>query len=108
MRLLGLLHSAALDGVHGAYDLVHGPMALVHGVCTDPKSHDFFLVPLSSVTPFVAEAPSLSHITVPEAQKMATEMEKLFNRMYGGVKRGLFNILNEKKVIRLDVELEEW
>lgn len=103
--VLGLLHVLTYE--HSGYALVGAPMALVYGVCTKPESHDFFLVPLASVTPFDANAQLVNQTSSPaDIKTMATAQMTLFHKTYGGVKKGLFSILFDNKVIGLEVSAE--
>lgn len=96
-------------GGYKAYDLVGNATALVYSVCADPMSHDFFLVPIGSVTPFVAESDlsrPTSSLTKDQVEQVKTKQEIDFHKTYGGVKRGLFNILYDKKVICLEQDVD--
>lgn len=110
IRWPGILSDPSIaGGAHSFYDLLHTPMALVYSVCTDPASHDLFLVPLASVTPFVADSSALNKtMTKEQAKELNKSHEVHFHSKYGTVKRGLYKILAEKGILSQDGETQEW
>ena len=105
-----MLNSAKLaEGNDGAYHLAHAPMALVYSVCLNPKSHDFFLVPLALVSPFAAEAAASSMgMSKDTAESLQTQHSVHFNQNYGSVNKGLFAILYSKKIITRSDDATCW
>ena len=92
-----------------AYDLMNGPMAVVYSVCQDEESHDFFLVPLGSVTPYVAESDSLNKtLDKNQADELKKTHEVHFNEKFGDVKKGLFRVLYQHNhIIELHEDVEK-
>ena len=84
-------------------------MALVYSVCLNPKSHDFFLVPLTIVSPFAAEAAaSCMGMSRENAEMLQTQHTLHFNQQYGDVKKGLFGILYTKNIITTNDDATQW
>lgn len=85
------------------------PLAVVYSVCTSPKSHDFFLVPLIAVNPFVPESVRLNEsMNKEQALELKKSHEMHFNQLYGSVKKGLFLILYTKQVFVLEEDATSW
>ena len=101
--MLGLLstpeHSSGDSAIDG---LLSKPWAIVYSVCTAPQSHDFFLVPLVSVTPFSAKVYTCGEYLEEDVAKMATRLSVKFNDDYGAVAKGLFSLLYSKGVLKKD------
>jgi len=97
--LAAVKRAAAEDSGNVLYELLGGPLAIVSTVCGQTQKHEFFLVPLSHVTPLDTASMGAAREW---CNKLKTSHEFAFNEMYGSVQYGLFKVLCHLKILAFE------